>query len=143
MQKGISLPIETVIVLVIAAVVLVALLYFFGSTFNPSVDRIRLQQQQVDLCTKYVSQDSECRKAAPTENDLKKNLDDTCTKLGLSTNPGACCSAFCPKGIRTRAECTAAGGGCQISPCTANTENTKVLGTCSDAGGEVNCCGKP
>ena len=96
-----SLPVETTVIIVLAVIVLVALLFFFSGTFGPGMDRIKLEQQKTDLCTRYVSQDSECKGAASSEGDLNKNLQEVCTKLGLSTVPGSCsnsprsCSSTC------------------------------------------------
>ena len=144
MRKGMSLPVETVIVLVLAIIVLAALLFFFTGTFTPGADRVRLEQRKVDLCTKYVAADSQCKNPATAEiRTGADGLDETCKKLGLSTVAGACCSTYCPNAVRTRAECVAAGGGCQVSPCTANTVNTKAVGRCDDEATQVNCCKSP
>jgi hypothetical protein len=79
MKKGISLPIETVVVIVLAVAVLLAMLYFFGLT-QPPIDRIKLEQQRIGLCSSYISADSECRSAMPPE------LQDVCSKLPQAEN---------------------------------------------------------
>lgn len=137
-----SLPVETVIVVVLAIIVLVALLFFFSGTFLPGSDRIKLEQRKVDLCTKYVSQDSECR-ASPSSD-----LQDVCKKLD-SQNVRVCCSAYCPP-IDTSSKCTAAGGSCLAAVdgkgCDSDAAKTlgfkSQIGTCSDDSDRPFCCTK-
>lgn len=143
MKKGISLPIETTVIIVIAVIVLVALLFFFSGAVNPGIDRIKLEQRKADLCSRYVAADSEC-KSQPSDAKLKDELEKTCKDLSLSTVAGVCCSIYCPKAVRTQADCTAAGGVCQVDACSANTVNTKDLGVCRDAPrNAIHCCGRP
>ncbi len=111
-MRGISLPIETTIVLILAAIVLVALLFFFSGTFNPSVERIKLEQQKVNLCTEYVSVDSECSDKGVGKvytvkgSKILVDLADLGKKLGYSKcdTPGATaecvqqiCTTYCPQ----------------------------------------------
>jgi len=136
MRKGMSLPVETVIVLVLAIIVLAALLLFFTGTFTPGADRIKLQQRQTDLCTTYVAADSECRK--PPSETLTKDFNEVCGKLGLSTNPALCCSTYC-----SRKRCEDINGACQTvaSSCDKLPIPRKSLdGVCTNAG-EI-CCTK-
>lgn len=139
MRKGMSLAIETTVVIALAIIVLVALLLFFAGTFTPATERIKLEQRKVDLCTKYVRDDSECR--SPANDDIKKGekgLDETCEKLGLSTNPAICCSGYC-----SRKRCEELDGACQTVAisCDKLPIPTKPLdGACPNAG-EI-CCTK-
>lgn len=50
-KKGISLPLETIVLLVLAAVVLAALLGFFRGVFGPTQTEVDLLQQQMNICT--------------------------------------------------------------------------------------------
>ncbi len=97
-MRGMSLAVETTVVVVIAIVVLIALMMFFGSTYSPSVDRIRLEQQKIDLCSKYITDDTVC--AGAVKSEIKKDFDDMCTKLGVSTVPSVCCATYCPKPVK-------------------------------------------
>lgn len=141
MKKGISLPIETTIVIVLAVVVLVALLFFFSTSVNPGIDRIKLEGQRADLCTKYVGNDRECR-GVPSGDTSK--LGDVCKSLGTS-NVRACCATFCPQITKTD-ECTAAGGSCLRVACTDKDAVllgfTGQLGSCNDDKITPICCGK-
>ena len=130
-MRGISLPIETTVVIVLAAIVLVALLLFFSGTFSPGAERIKLEQRKVDLCTKYVAQDSTCRISASAD------LQDVCKKLD-TPNARVCCSAYCPA-IETATQCTVAGGTCDDVECSTTT-NKNEIGKCSDDTVNPHCC---
>ena len=136
MRKGISLPVETTVVIVLAVVVLVALLFFFSGTFGTGVDRIKLEQRKVDLCTKYVSQDSECR------GTWSKELQDTCKQLEFN-HLRACCTGYCPR-ITTKAECNAiSGASCIAVACSQAAVLKTELGNCNDDPGFSFCCIAP
>lgn len=128
-MRGISLPVETTTVVVLAAIVLVALLMFFSGTFVPGSERIKMEQQKVDLCTKFVALNSECKASVP--DDLK----NVCKKLGAE-HVRVCCSAYCPK-IETSTQCTAAGGTCDSASCSGTFTE---IATCTDKPAEPHCC---
>lgn len=114
MKKGISLPIETTIVIVLAVIVLVALLFFFSGSVNPGIDRIKLEGQKATLCSDYVSVDKECESASKVFSvrgaKILTDLGDLGKKLGYSqcTTPSATaecvkqvCTSFCPQPMST------------------------------------------
>lgn len=83
MKKGVTLPIETVVVLLIAAIVLIALLVFFGLQWGGGTEKIELIRQQSDLCNRYVASDTECEDPYNV-GAITTPLQDVCTKLDYS-----------------------------------------------------------
>lgn len=59
-KKGVSLALETVIVLILAITVLTVLTFFFNKQFGESSSTIDLLNGQRDACAAYVRQDSRC-----------------------------------------------------------------------------------
>lgn len=110
--KGISLPIETVILLILAAVVLAALLGFFTGVVTPAQLRAGIIQKQSSLCTQIVTADVNCnaeqisKNALPSVSGLpSKLMSDVCNKPSDSPicSGGSvqdcirnCCRTFCP-----------------------------------------------
>ncbi len=111
-MKGISLAIETIIVVILAVTVLTVLLYFFRSTQGPVEDTLKLIQKQTNACSAYTSFDSRCSDISKVQNqDVLKNIADACKGLnrqrgdypacaGQSTADiqcvKQCCKTFCP-----------------------------------------------
>src|SRR3989338_514541 len=62
-MKGISLSMETVVLLILMVIVLGALLAFFTSVFNPSQNKIEMLRNKESTCLKYVSVDPGCNNA--------------------------------------------------------------------------------
>ena len=62
-MKGISLSMETVVLLILMVIVLGALLAFFTSVFNPSQNKIEMLRNKESTCLKYVSVDTGCNHA--------------------------------------------------------------------------------
>ena len=138
MRKGISLPVETVIVIVLAIIVLAALLLFFTGTFTPGSDKIKLEQRKVDLCSNYVAADSECR-LPPPDTKLKTDLEKVCGDLGLPTNAAACCSTYCGS-----VKCEDQGDkyGCvKLDDCRNVHKGSPTKGICSNS--NHICCKSP
>ncbi len=141
MQKGMSLAIETTVVIVIAIIVLVALLMFFSGSWGQGVDQIRLQQQKVELCSKYVSQDTECKGTSLGTAIKKDDFDKMCKGLGLPTNPQVCCAAYCPQGVKCELQITAKEQyRCTPTGCT-EAGDQKADGVCETLG--TICCKSP
>jgi len=105
-RKGMSLAVETVIVLVLAAAVLTALLYFFRSSFTPVETQTHLIQKQTELCQRYLARDPLCKRenfgavssSIPFGSiDQKDSLRYVCNKLyyeeycrtGANNDPGS------------------------------------------------------
>jgi hypothetical protein len=106
--KGMSLPLETVVLLILSAIVLAALLGFFLGAFTPSQTEADLTRQQVSVCQEIAS--AGCL-GNPAETIATNKLVDkvckpdrsACQKpSGLSTVETAkacirsCCRIFCP-----------------------------------------------
>jgi hypothetical protein len=112
--KGVALPIETIVILVLAAIVLGALLAFFLGIFTPGTAQTNIVQKQLDLCRQYVRYDSYCNAIEDVGDDIGKagdiyrNITDQlcgkptnspicrCEKT-QSENVKECCPMFCPK----------------------------------------------
>jgi hypothetical protein len=115
-RKGIALPLETVVLLILAAVVLGAMLAFFLGIFTPTDLEQKRLRNQISICNEIFSKDPTCKSQdaiAIAENKLIRgeNPDrlEIC-KTGISgCNPSGsktpgenciatCCRAFCPAG---------------------------------------------
>ncbi|MBI5332854.1 MAG: hypothetical protein HZB65_04730 [Candidatus Aenigmarchaeota archaeon] len=62
-MKGISLSMETVVLLILMVIVLGALLAFFTGVFNPSQNKIEMLRNKESTCLKYVFIDPGCNHA--------------------------------------------------------------------------------
>lgn len=112
-RKGMSLTTEAIVMLVLAAVVLVSLLAFFGSTFTPAKDEAKKTFEQARWCGEYVRYDSDCSGGSDLSNrvdgnkynDIRIGLEAACKSLGITGifNPPdvigvqlyKCCESFC------------------------------------------------
>jgi len=111
--KGISLPLETVVLLILAAIILAALLGFFLGTFTPAQSEADLVQQQLDKCQEIARlrcYTDEAKTAARTNlltatggaKPLCRTDRPACSPTGpTGTQPvdnciKNCCSVFCP-----------------------------------------------
>lgn len=105
--KGMSLPLETVVLLILAAVVLAALLGFFLGTFTPAQSKIDILKKQSSLCQQIFSADSQCKYAGaviPLAAKLRSEVCGKPTDGPICSSKGAddpycikgCCSIFCP-----------------------------------------------
>jgi len=113
-MKGISLPLEIVVLLILAAIVLAALMGFFLQTFTPTQSKTQIIQTQTSLCQQMFFIDSQCRVAeiqkVPNGNALIGRLQNevcgkpsdgpVCTPLGGIPGPESCikgcCRMLCP-----------------------------------------------
>ncbi len=108
-KKGVSLPLETVVLLILAAVVLGALLSFFLGIFTPTQSETELTRKQFTICQEVFNKDNLCR---PTnvEVEARKLIDQgVCksdrpgcnpigTKSSIENCIATCCRIFCPTG---------------------------------------------
>ena len=62
-MRGISLSLETIVLLILMAIVLGALLLFFNNIFNPASLRVNGIKEKESLCLQYVSVDTGCSHA--------------------------------------------------------------------------------
>ena len=105
-MKGMSLAIETVIVIILACIVLVALLFFFTGTFIPGSERAKAEMDRANYCQQYANFDSKCSDIKDGTKYIRQNLTETCPKLGYPcTDSGIngiecfqkCCEMYCGK----------------------------------------------
>ena len=105
--KGISLPLETVILLILAAIVLAALLGFFMGTFTPAISKTDIIKKQTSLCQQIFTADPRCQYAGaviPLANRLQSEVCNKPSDAPVCVSKGAddpycikgCCSIFCP-----------------------------------------------
>jgi hypothetical protein len=80
-RKGMSLAIETVIVIVLAAAVLSALLYFFMSNWNPANQTIENMRKRTELCNSYLAKDPLCK---------QENFKDVAVQIPFGTLQDIC-----------------------------------------------------
>ena len=62
-MKGVSLAIETIIILILAVSVLTVLLFFLRSQVGPAQDTATLLREQTSACSAYVGADPACTDA--------------------------------------------------------------------------------
>jgi hypothetical protein len=89
-RKGMSLPLETVVLLILSAIVLGALLAFFLSAFTPSQRETDIMRQQMAICQEI--QAKGCL-SAPQELIGKLQAQKVCTLPGKSDSRPACSGA--------------------------------------------------
>ncbi len=118
-HKGVSLSVETVIVLILAAAVLVALLFFFTDIFTKGKGDVSLFNQQREKCSAYVRANLKCDQKTHEDSTrvteaIKKELLDVCKKMpGYALCTGTsltiqcvqqCCSGYCATALKSCAE---------------------------------------
>ena len=108
-MKGISLPLETVVLLILAAIVLAALLGFFLGVFTPGKSEADLVRRQLEMCQQIASKDRTCNPANPEVAELIGTMkkENVCRpdraacrfdqKDGDKSCINNCCQAFCPR----------------------------------------------
>jgi len=105
MRKGESLPINYIIILVLALIVLaVGIGFLFGVGGGPMSQAELIKQQQL-LCGSYLRSDPTCKyDGVEVDSDTKTKLGSVCQKLGgYSSCTGSlskdclkqCCSTYC------------------------------------------------
>ena len=104
-MKGISLSIETIVVIVLAVIVLTALLAFFLGIWNPNANEAQLQADKTRLCGRYSSLYPDCDNIGTDSEDLRRNISSVCSRLGFSSCFGGspasiscieqCCYIYC------------------------------------------------
>lgn len=117
--KGISLALETVILLILMAVVLAALMAFFLGVFNPAKSNLDSIREKESICVQYISRDPGCehvkdiaQKTPPYDkytdaNSAIERLKTLCKSSSENPPCGttectqaitvvpACCASFC------------------------------------------------
>ena len=82
-MKGVSLPIETIVILVLAVIVLVALLFFFTGIFGPSSSLVKLKQERSIWCGSYQRSNFDCEEGEHEDVDenIRIELARICSRL--------------------------------------------------------------
>jgi hypothetical protein len=120
-MKGMSLSLETIVLLVIMAIVLSALLMFFTGIFNPSKSKVDIMRNTQTYCMKYISYDSNCDSAVITDvfkgqassilgtrrfEDAKQGLNGILDNIcGQPKNEPYCGQAFTGKSAQVAISC--------------------------------------
>lgn len=108
-RKGAALALETIVMLILAAVVLGALLAFFLGIFTPTQSETELTRKQLTLCQQIATKDSLCRPGGAAQDLVNRLAKEVCqsTRPGCSTEGpksreenciASCCKIFCPAG---------------------------------------------
>ncbi|MFH0832108.1 MAG: hypothetical protein V1900_00070 [Candidatus Aenigmatarchaeota archaeon] len=126
-MKGISLPIETVVILMLAGIVLVALLLFFMPVFKQT-DIVKLEQERAIKCHEYVQTDKDCNNPSGANDDTKKSLENVCKGLKLCSSLDRECLLRCCEGYCPQVACVDLKGECK--PVCSSGEK-EIPGTCS------------
>ena len=98
MKKGVSLSIETTIVIILAIIVLVVLLGFLFNVVPPAQTQLQAQATVTRLCGNYIREHPKCDVA-----DVDQELSDACKILGHKACGSlddvscitTCCRDFC------------------------------------------------
>jgi hypothetical protein len=147
-MKGMSLPTETVVIFIIAGVVLVALLMFFASIWQPGSEVIKAHQARAQLCPALVNSNPECTDASGLTQQETNDLTNACKTIGgysACNEAGGvgclkqCCTGWCPQ-----PKCEEIFGTCTVNSCDQNIIFTvSVAGDCSDKLATPYCCRRP
>ncbi|MBI4014547.1 MAG: hypothetical protein HY365_01195 [Candidatus Aenigmarchaeota archaeon] len=125
-MKGSSLPMDSVVMLILAVLVLGALVFFFFGTFTPGADAIKAQQTIASVCGE-LSQYKDCSLVAfksgkniaagddetfkTAQGEKLKELNIACATTKAATCAGSgeagqsciniCCQTYCPSTTTT------------------------------------------
>ena len=80
-MKGVALPIETIIIISLAVIVLVALLFFFTGIFPPGAELVKLKQDQSIWCSSYHQNNPDCDEDVVVDTTIQDKIADICYKL--------------------------------------------------------------
>src|SRR3989344_2602439 len=106
-MKGVSLSIETIVILILAMIVHASLLIFVSPVFNEGQSRTSNELKRTRLCDAYVQDDPKCDGTGARDVDAQivQDLEETCRNLGKceSLNRDDCardCCIICPAPLR-------------------------------------------
>ena len=131
MSKGMSLALETIIILILALTVFTALTYFFNRTFGEGQTTVDLLNGQREWCGAYLRQDNKCSSTGYAsvassnkgQETLKRltfycgriqgypNCRNLCSTIGDPSQCKIeakeecvfdCCTLYCPGGTRPK-----------------------------------------
>ncbi|MBS3053191.1 MAG: hypothetical protein J4469_01695 [Candidatus Aenigmarchaeota archaeon] len=132
MSKGMSLALETIIILILSLTVFTALTYFFNLQFGRGQTTVDLLNGQREWCGAYLRQDNKCiqtgydsvKSSKEGQETLKRltfycgriqgypNCQPLCSTVGDSSQCKIvaekdcvfdCCTLYCPAGTRPKA----------------------------------------
>lgn len=84
MKKGTSLPINTVIIFILAALVLAVSLMILFDRGLGSLGLVDDKMSTLELCNKYTNQDPTCQNPSNVDSTLKNDLRIACSESGHS-----------------------------------------------------------
>ena len=157
MKKGISLAIDTTIIIILAVVVLAVLIGIFFLVAGPTQDEFKARLTQSQVCGAYRNVDIDCdgkeySNYAKDNENLLKELATACTTLKISGCSGTadirCIKACCPGCGAAKAKCESeiSNSVCRRLPGGCNTgppfNEKQVTGDCSHQGSDYVCCQK-
>jgi hypothetical protein len=121
-MKGMALPMETIVILVLAIIVFAAVLAFFLGIFPGASNEVRLEADRNRLCGRYATTYPDCDNLGEESEGLREELAGVCAELGYSYcykgSPAGiscviqCCSVYCQGNL-----CEDEGGECYYGPC--------------------------
>ena len=98
-MKGISLSIETIVILILAVIILAALLIFISPIFTETQSGTTNELKRARLCDAYVQEDPKCNGVGSVDSQITTDLKNVCENLGkcdsLSGVSGADCARDC------------------------------------------------
>lgn len=81
-MKGMSLSIETIIILILAVIVLAALLIFASPVFTDAQSGTTNEIKRARLCDAYVQDDPKCDGGRDVDAQITIDLKEVCENLG-------------------------------------------------------------
>ena len=109
-RKGIALPLETVVLLILSGIVLAAMLGFFLGVFNPAQTEVELTRKQFTICQEISTKGCSPGKITPEAEQLAqrdliqgkictpttaKQVRPTCNGNSARECISSCCRIFC------------------------------------------------
>ena len=128
-MKGISLSVNTIIIIVLAVIVLLALALLFSGAFTPGQNEIMLKSQQATLCSHYLNFVPECDITTGVDDNTLKEI----ARVGDALGYGSCTA-----GQKASVSCVQE---CCRTYCSGNVlcDDDDVGGTCYIFGEESDC----
>lgn len=108
-SKGMSLAIETVILIILAVLVLAVLIFFFMNFFGGGESEIARENKKRDNCLAYARTNPKCVSAlnSRVSSSVRTALEDVCKKMSFSECENTplgipcvrqCCKEYCSGG---------------------------------------------
>lgn len=97
-MKGVSLPIETIIILALAIIVLGVLIWFFTTSSTPAIELTKLKQDQSIWCSSYQQNNPDCddtkhrEMAADQNSNIIPKIVEICSNLNSKEGGYSSCT---------------------------------------------------